>query len=199
MTLHTNQALPQRIMSQATLIESLGITQPLKEETQTETRPVARGGLRIYYQNIHGIKPTTREWSEMITKMTVNQVGVFEFAETNHKWNPVSNRIFLHQAKHAIQNESGKRTNLTIQTAACTGWLGGEYQAGGGACTGALEGWATRISKKEEDPAKLGRWSSLRIQLKGIEINFITAYWVNKSHISLETTMAYAQQWKEMT
>jgi hypothetical protein len=134
----------------------------------------------------------------MITKMSVNQVGVFGFAETNHRWNPVSNRIFLNRAKNAIQNESGTKTNLTIQTAACTGWLGGEYQAGG-TCTGALEGWETRISKREEDPAKLGRWSSIRIQLKGIEINFITAYRVNKSNINLENNTAYAQQWKEMT
>lgn len=52
--------------------------------------------------------------------------------------------------------------------------------------------------RKDGGPERLGRWINQSIQIKGTEITFITAYRVCKTHINLETNMAYAQQWKEM-
>ena len=87
---------------------------------------------------------------------------------------------------------------MTLQTSACCGWNESQYQPGG-TCTGALGQWASRIASREEDPDRLGRWSCLRIQIKGTVISIITAYRVCKTKVNLETNTAYAQQWKELT
>lgn len=69
----------------------------------------------------------------------------------------------------------------------------------GGTCTAVLGQWATRMVGKEEDPEGLGRWSTLRIKIKGTVISMITAYRVCKTRVNLDINTAYSQQWKEMT
>lgn len=51
---------------------------------------------------------------------------------------------------------------------------------------------------KEEDPERLGRWNTLRIQITGTVISVITAYRVCKTQINLEISTAYVEQPKEM-
>lgn len=64
----TSDNLPahHKRQTQPTLYEFIGEdnARTYKEETQPETRPTREGELRVCYQNIHGIKPTTREWGE---------------------------------------------------------------------------------------------------------------------------------------
>jgi hypothetical protein len=69
---------------QQTLTGETGINDPIprKKENQPETIPVAGDELRIYFQNVNGIKSGTREWEEMVTAMAKNKVGIFGFAET---------------------------------------------------------------------------------------------------------------------
>ena len=43
----------------------------------------------------------------------------------------------------------------------------------------------------------MGRWSTLRIQIKGTVISIITAYRACKTPVTLESNTAYAQQWRE--
>lgn len=52
---------------------------------------------------------------------------------------------------------------------------GGQYQPGG-TCTSAIDQWASRVNGKGEDPERMDRWSTLRVQVKGTVITFITAY-----------------------
>lgn len=94
--------------------------------------------------------------------------------------------------------ELGSREDLTIQTSASKGSCSGQYQSGG-TCTGATGQWASRVVSNYEDPDRLGRWSCVRMQVKGIVISFVTAYRMCKTKVSLETNTAYAQQWKELT
>jgi hypothetical protein len=185
-----------RKRTQPTLYKLLGEnnTATLKEETQPATKPVKEGELRVYFQNTHGIKSTTKEWGETITKIVRNKIGIFGFAETNTNWTPIIKANCLTKAKQAVIEQTGNRTNLSMSTASCSGWLGGEYQPGG-TCTCAVGGWATRITKKEEDPDKLGRWCSISLQLNEAEVTFITAYRVGKAKIDIDNK-AYTQQWK---
>jgi hypothetical protein len=194
-----NSPRNHRKKNQSTLVGVIqeNNTQPPKTETQPDTRPVKEGELRVYFQNIHGIKPTTREWEDMITKIEQNKIGIFGFAETNYNWTPIAERLCINKAKRALRRETGKWTNLSLNTSACSGWVGGDFQPGG-TCTGAIGGWATRISCKESDPERLGRWSSIGTRLKGVEITIITAYRVGKTSINLENNNAYVQQWKEL-
>ena len=117
-------------------------------------------------------------------------VRIFGFAEMNYHWTQITTKACQVIAKTACQN-------LNIQTSSCKGWQGGRYQPGG-TCTGAIDTWASRIVEKEEDPIRLGRWSSIKIQIKGIEIVFITAYRPCKSQINTKVITSYAQQWREL-
>lgn len=56
-----------------------------------------------------------------------------------------------------------------------------------------MEGWASRVIEKKEDPEKLVRWSTIKIQL------FITVYRACRSQVNLDINTAYAQQWREIT
>lgn len=76
--------------------------------------------------------------------------------------------------------------------------MNGRNVSTGGTCTGAMEGWVTRVTRKDGNPKRLGRWSTLCIQIKGTRTVFITAYQVCKAHVNLETNTAYAQEWKEL-
>lgn len=129
--------------------------------------------------------------------MAESKVGIFGFVEKNHHWNPISTKICVNRAKSALMREMGKRVDITIKTSECAGWTGGKYQPGG-ACTSALGQWATRVVGKDEDPEKLGRWSTLRIQIKSAVISMITAYWICKIRVNLDTNTSYSQQWKEI-
>ena len=59
---------------------------PIRQETQQKTMPVREGNIRVYFQNVNGIKTGTREWEQMVIQMVKNQVGIFGFAETNYHW-----------------------------------------------------------------------------------------------------------------
>ena len=43
----------------------------------------------------------------------------------------------------------------------------------------------------------MGRWSTLRIQIKGTVLSVITVYRVCKTPVTLESNTAYSQQWRE--
>jgi ribonuclease HI len=133
----------------------------------------------------------------MMRNLATNQVAIFGMAETNFNWTPISNKICVNRAKAAIRRELGKRENVTLQASSCKGWHGGQYQPGG-TCTGAIGHWASRIISREEDPEKLGRWSCLRVQIKGTVMSMITVYRVCKTNVNLESNTAYSQQWKEL-
>lgn len=64
-------------------------------------------------------------------------------------------------------------------------------------------GWnlyrASTVLEKNEDPERLGRWSSLKIQIKAREKSFIMAYMPCRPQINLEVITAYAQQRRELT
>lgn len=53
-----------------------------------------------------------------------------------------------------------------------------------------------RVVERNQDPERMGRWSSLNIQVKGSEILFITAYRPCRSQINLDANTAYVQQWR---
>ena len=195
---HLNGKTRETRQIQLTLMGEAEIIRDLRKETQPPTRPLVEGGLRMYYQNVNGIKAKNSEWEDMLKSLSENQVGVFGFAETNFQWTPIATKICVNKARSALKRHHGKKVDLTLQTSACCGWNGSQYQPGG-TCTGALGQWASRIASREEDPDRLGRWSCLRIQIKGTVISIITAYRVCKTKVNLETNTAYAQQWKELT
>ena len=124
---------------------------PTRQETQQKTRPVKEGEIRVYFQNVNGIKTGTREWEQMVIQMVKNQVGVFGFAETNYHWTQITTKACQVRAKIASQKEVGRRVNLNIQTSACKGWQGGRYQPGG-TCTGAIDTWASGGWKRMRTP-----------------------------------------------
>ena len=74
--------------------------------------------------------------------------------------------------------------------------MGGGLYHPGGACTKAIDSWASRVNSKSGDPENTGRWSTLRIQVKGTVISVITAYRVCRTPVNLESNTAYSQQWR---
>lgn len=106
--------------------------------------------------------------------MAKNGVAVFGFAEKNFAWNPARTKIVLNRAKAAMLQSSCRRVNISMQTSACTGWIGGKYQPGG-ICTTAIDKGSSRVVGKEEDPNNLGRWSALMLRIKGTVMVIITA------------------------
>jgi hypothetical protein len=64
MTSHPNTPPPTRRKVQSTLSGALGrVGQPqMRKEIQPETRQVRKDKLRIYFQNVNGIKSGTKEW-----------------------------------------------------------------------------------------------------------------------------------------
>jgi hypothetical protein len=75
--------------------------------------------------------------------------------------------------------------------------MGGGLYHPGGTCTGAIDSWASRVNSKSGDPENMGRWSTLRIQVKGTVISVITAYRVCRTPVNLESNTAYSQQWRD--
>ena len=65
--------------------------------------------MRIYFQNVNGIKSNAKEWEEMIKNLATNQVAIFGMAETNFNWTPISTKICINRAKASIRRELGKR------------------------------------------------------------------------------------------
>jgi hypothetical protein len=92
----------------------------MRRETQP-TRPCREGWMRIYFQNVNGIKYMAKEWEEMMKNIATNQVGIFGLAETNFNLTPISTKICVNRAKAAIRRELGKRENVTLQTSSCKG------------------------------------------------------------------------------
>ena len=77
--------------------------------------------MRIYFQNVNGIKSNAKEWEEMIKNLATNRVAIFGMAETNFNWTPISTKICINRAKASIRRELGKRENVTLQTSSCKG------------------------------------------------------------------------------
>ena len=188
--------LPKRTQSTLTGEAPFTAKTPIREETQTPTATRREGELRIFYQNVNGIKPNSREWEDMITEMSRRGVGVFGLSETNFNWTPTAVSTCRNRAMRALYQEKGKRSNITIQASLCAGWEGGQYQPGG-TCTGAMGNWESRVNSKSGDPENMGRWSTLRIQIKGTVLSVITVYRVCKTPVTLESNTAYSQQWRE--
>ena len=64
----------------------------LRIETQPATRPCREGLMRIYFQNVNGIKSNAKEWEEMIKNLATNHIAIFGMAKTNFNWTPISNQ-----------------------------------------------------------------------------------------------------------
>lgn len=145
---------------------------------------------------MNGTKPNSREWEEMITAMTRRGVGIFGLAGTNFHWPPTATSTCVNRARRALYQEKGKKTNLTIQASSCSGSEGGQHQPGG-TCTCAIDHCATRVNCKGADQEKMGRWSILRIQVKGTAISFVTALRVCNTPVYLDSNTAYSRQWRK--
>jgi hypothetical protein len=170
-----------------------------KKENRRRTEMTPEDKMRILFKNVNGIggASSSKEWENITKELAIKKIAVCGLAETNFAWNPARTREMIVRAKVAMQQATGKRTNLFLQTSSCTGWIGGRYQPGG-TCTMALDKWASRVISKDEDPQKLGRWSTIKIRLRGTEIAFITVYRVCKTQVNLDTNTSYSQQWKEL-
>ena len=57
---------------------------PIKNETQNPTVKPKEGELRVFYQNVNGIKLHSREWEDMVYALHKSGAGVFGMAETKY-------------------------------------------------------------------------------------------------------------------
>ena len=82
--------LPKRTQSTLTGEAADMAKTPIREESQTPTATRREGELRIFYQNVNGIKSNSREWEDMITEMSRRGVGIFGLSETDFHWTPTA-------------------------------------------------------------------------------------------------------------
>jgi hypothetical protein len=146
--------------------------------------------LRIYHQNIRGAKTYKKwdRWSDAMTWMQTNKIGIATLSETNTKW--------THQNKDDATRIAKKATNTTAMAAnSCEGDNNSDYQPGGTACL-LFNQWAGRNIERIADKEGLGRWSGFKLRGKANKtIIILSAYRPTPSNDMGDRT-AYSQQWR---
>jgi exonuclease III len=150
--------------------------------------------IRLYYQNINGIKlqNDAADLYHTLESLKETQVSIACLSECNIDTNnPKVNQI-LHKATRKIYNSS------RIQSSTSPIPFTSFYKPGG--TTTIITGDTTgRVISTESD--NLGRWSSQKLVCHGGKfINIITAYQVTQSNINQAGPFtAFAQQWATLT
>jgi len=130
----------------------------------------AKGLFRVYYQNPHGVPRDMVSLGQDLNALAEHDVGCYCFAETNLDWSrPHVKNEFLTQQRKVWKYATTAFSSIEIPSSS-------DYLTGG-TLTSAVGSWSTRVSKKEEDPSGMGRWSSLTlIGKQNKKLTIITGY-----------------------
>ena len=146
--------------------------------------------LRIYYQNINGLK-YNESWDkckQTIDMLHTNEIDIAGFTETNINWN--------HQRTQYVRTLLRQRNrNSLLITSSSDEQTKQSYQPGGTSMILQNNVLGT-IDKHDSDKRGLGRWTYCIIQGKNNKkVAFITAYRVSQNSVTGDET-AYAQQYR---
>ena len=150
----------------------------------------AEGVMRIYYQNLHGIKKSNT-WHDLKYSVPILHtwgVDIMGFSETNVNWNSKEEN-----AIKAIYKDSYKHS--IISTSNSSEISNSSYQQGGTA-TIITDNFTGRVTSNLSDTTGLGRWSGYRLCCsKTQHLSIITAYCpiVDSKY---DTGTCYQQQWR---
>ena len=153
---------------------------------------VSNEALRIYYQNVNGIRvdKDMTQWHMALSELHDRNVGVFGMSETCVAWNDK-----LKYKCKAIARRIN--TEAAINFANVQNWPR-IYQPGG-TCIGATGKWRQRVKQIGQDPSGMARWSFVSISGKDTTLTIISAYRVCQKRISgTGPSTAYMQQWNKL-
>jgi hypothetical protein len=158
-----------------------------------------KGVVRIYFQNLNGIKKADdyKDAHEIAFALSKNQVQIAGFAETLLDWRiPGVQKAVLRQIRNGNQSKTIKLTTSNARESATnTANLTNVKQRGGTAMY--VRGkWAYRVKEKGEDSTGMGRWSYQTLGNKEIYLTIITAYQVCDKNTVEANSTAYDQQWR---
>ena len=156
------------------------------------TECVNKDTLRIYFQNIDGVKidEDMTWWHLAMNEMNDRKVGVFGFAETNIAWDEQTR-----QKCKQITNRVYKRASINL--ANVRPWPR-RYQPGG-TCIGVTGKWSTRILEQGQDKSGMARWAYVTLGGKDTKLTIISAYRVCQKQIAgTGSSTAYMQQWSKL-
>jgi hypothetical protein len=145
--------------------------------------------IRIYYQNINGIKkPSWADWEEAAQTINSTSIDIFGCAETNLAWTE-------ELRKHAQSKIKATRKQANLSISTCIEPGATDYQPGG-TCTCITGKYTGRIIEQITDKSGLGRWPGhLLIGHRHQHIAILTAYLPTKSD---GFNTAYQQQWRHL-
>lgn len=146
--------------------------------------------MRIYYQNIHGIKKSNT-WHDFQNSVQVLHkwgVDIMAYSETNLRWRQDDSNNIKTLLKPNYRE-------CTISTSNSTEHSNSYYQQGG-TCTILTNSLTGRVFENLSDTSGLGRWSGQRLRCgNNRNLSIITAYCpiIDSKY---DTNTCYQQQWR---
>lgn len=130
----------------------------------------ADGMFRVYYQNVHGVARDDVSLAQDLQALAEFDVGCFCLSETNLDWNRLYVKYdFLSRQRKTWKHAATSFSSIEMESSS-------DYMTGG-TLTSIVDKWSSRVSKKENDPSGMGRWSSQTLVGKqNSKITIITGY-----------------------
>lgn len=148
------------------------------------------GILRIYYQNIHGIKKsnTWHDFQYSIPILHKWNVDIMAYSETNIQWREDDKISIKNLIKPSYQNCLISTSNSSAPSQS--------YYQQGGTCTITTNSFTGRVCENLSDTTGLGRWSGQRLRCGNSKhLSIITAY-CPIIDTKYDSNTCYQQQWR---
>lgn len=148
------------------------------------------GTLRIYYQNIHGIKKsnTWHDYQYSLTILKKWKVDIMAYSETNINWRDDDRQNIKTLIKPCYRNCTVSTSNSIEQSSS--------YFQQGGTSTIITNSYTGRVIENLTDKSGLGRWSGYKLRCgNSRHLSILTAYCPILDS-KYETNTCYQQQWR---